>query len=301
MQNRLLLSLALCTSSLAVHCGGSASPPKTADTSGTSTTATSAPTASPTASPQEAAEAVQPCGTGDTTTHDLSATQPTQALTPCAGTGKADYSGMIQLVNVPGGVRIIIKAKDDEVNLLGADATTRDAVLVYPKGKGSQSVEVPLVKTADGYSGDKIILWNDLGAINDDGTKLDVAIFDNDKSSGKPSEEMHVAVAISAGMSCDKASKAFPQHEGAQQPDISQLQKPMHTKAFDAAIGSCNAPNSTSIKICAEVQAGKVVGASVKLSPNDNGIAVCMDRATRALSFPSFGEPAQVTWVSKGN
>ena len=310
MRTSLLVFVAVSTASLAalsfgfgLGCGGSAKPSKTTADSTTTTPATPpTDTGAPPPPPQEAAEAVVPCGTADTVkTHDLNGTTPTEALAPCAATGAKDYSGLIRIENVPGGVRIIVTAKDDEVTLLGPDLQSRDAVIVYPKGAGTQAVEVPLVKTATGYSGDKIILWSDLGSITDDGTKVDVAIFDHDKSSGKPAEQLHVSVAITAGMSCEKASKAFPQHEGAAQPDYAKLQAPMSTTSFDQSIGACNVPSSTGIKLCAEVQGGQVKGVTVNLSPNNNNLAVCIDRVTRALAFPSYGEPAQVKWVSKAS
>jgi hypothetical protein len=296
----LFLALAVVTTPLvAMSCGGGAAP-KTASNAGSSAAPQDEGTPAPSA---EASEATTACGSGDSTkVHDLNGTDATESLTPCAGSGKNDYSGLIRIENVPNGVRIIINAKDDEVTELGPDVRSRDAVLVFPKGPGStQSVEVPLVKTATGYTGDKIVLYSDLDQITDQGTKIDVAIFDHDKSSGKPAEELHVSVAVSAGMSCAGAEKAFPQHEGASQPDYSQLQAPMHTNAFDSAVGACNPPSSMSLNICALVQGGSAKGVTVKTSPTNNQVAVCLDRVTRGLHFPSFGEPGEVKWVSKGN
>ena len=63
--------------------------------------------------------------------------------------------GMVKVETIPEGVHIIIHATDDQVDLglLGSDVKTRDAVIVYPRGKkGEQkAIEVPLVKTANGY------------------------------------------------------------------------------------------------------------------------------------------------------
>jgi hypothetical protein len=311
MRNGMILSLPLVLAALA-SCGGGASqstPKTTADNTTPSTTSTSdtttdssSTTDTSNAQTQEAQAAVHPCGDKDTVQkHDTNATQKTQAFSPCAETGGHDYSGMIEFENVPNGIRVIIHAKDDEFTQLGPDVQSRDAVLVYPKGAGAASVEIPLVKTADGYSGDKIILWSDLGDTSDDGQKIDVAVFDHDKSSGKPAEELHTSVAISSGDSCARAATKYPQNPSAQQPDYDRLQATMQTKAWDQAVGACGVPNSTGINVCAAVKDGKVVGATIKLSPNDAGMAMCVDRATRALSFPSYGEPAQVKWISKAS
>ena len=45
-------------------------------------------------------------------------------------------------------MHITITATDDDVDngKLGSDVKTRDAVIVYPKGKGQKAIEVPLVK-----------------------------------------------------------------------------------------------------------------------------------------------------------
>jgi hypothetical protein len=316
MRNGIILSLPLVVASLA-SCGGGASqstPKTTADnntssstspsTSSTTTDGSSGPSDTSSTPSQEAAAAVHPCGDKDKVqNHDASSTEKTQAFSPCAETGGHDYSGMIEFENVPNGIRVIIHAKDDEFTALGPDVQSRDAVLVYPKGAGTQSVEIPLVKTADGYSGDKIILWSDLGDLSQDGggQKMDIAVFDHDKSSGKPAEELHTSVAINSGDSCAKAATKYPQNPNAQQPDYDKLQATMQTTSWDQAVGACGVPNSTGINVCAAVKDGKVVGATIKLSPANAGMANCIDHATRALSFPSYGEPAQVKWVSKAS
>ena len=128
----------------------------------------------------------------------------TEAFAPCAKTGARDYSALVRDRALDEGVHIIIDATDDDVTLLGPDVKERDAVIVYPKGKGQVGVEVPLMKTQTGYHGDKIVLWDDLGKLTDDGTKIDVAIYDHDKSSSA-TEEMHLALAVSTGKSCEKA------------------------------------------------------------------------------------------------
>jgi hypothetical protein len=175
---------------------------------------------------------------------------------------------------------------------LGSDVKNRDAVLVYPKGKGTQAVEVPLQKTLHGYMGEKVIPWVDLGKLTDEGTKIDVAIFDHDKA-GEASEELHVSLAVSTGKSCEKAQDENPQSVdlgakggGAQQRDFNEaeLGAPMKSDTF---FRSCGLDAKANADICVAVKQGKPLGVSVTVSPTNNKVAACIDRATRKLKFPS--------------
>jgi hypothetical protein len=259
--------------------------------------AASAPTNTSAAPTEEApteaeiAQAQKPCGvTDEVHAHDLASGKATEAFAPCSKTGARDYSALVKIETLDEGVHILIDATDDEVSLLGPDVTQRDAVLVYPKGKGKGSIaiEVPLVKTKTGYVGDKIVLWDDLGKLTDDGTKIDVAIYDHDKSS-QSTEEMHVSLAVSAGKSCEKAQDENMQtiNMGAHgaKADLSdaQLGAPMRDSGF---FSSCGLPDSANADICVAVKRGKPVGVSVALTPSNNRVAACIDRATRRLSFP---------------
>jgi hypothetical protein len=194
----------------------------------------------------------------------------------------------VKIETLDEGVHIFIDATDDEVSLLGPDAAQRDAVLVYPKGKGTVGVEVPLVKTRTGYRGDKVVLWDDLGKLTDEGTKIDVAIYDHDQSS-RSTEEMHVSLAVSAGKSCEKAQDENMQtitmgaHGAKADLSDDQLGAPMRSSAF---FSSCGLPDSANADICVAVKRGKPVGVSVALSPSNNRVATCIDRATRKLAFP---------------
>jgi hypothetical protein len=47
------------------------------------------------------------------------------------------------------------------------------------------------------------------------------------------------------------------------------------------------------------VKNGHAVGVSVKVKPANNAVAVCLDRLTRGLAFPAFGEPGEVKWRAK--
>src|SRR5262249_10477243 len=86
-----------------------------------------------------ATSASHPCGVEDKVhAHDLHSEGTTEALVPCSASGGHDYSGAIKIETIPEGVHIIIHATDDQVNMgmLGADVKTRDAVIVYPRGRG---------------------------------------------------------------------------------------------------------------------------------------------------------------------
>jgi hypothetical protein len=227
--------------------------------------------------------------------YDLHDEDGDRALVPCSKHtgGQSDYSGMVHIETIPEGVHITIHASDDEVTLgaLGADVKTRDAVIVYPKGPGSKAIEVPLMKTKDGYTGDKIVLWDDLGKINDEGTKIDVAIFDHDKSSGVEHEELHVALAVSTGKSCEKALDENVQtidmgKKGKADLTDAQLGAPLNANN-GALVTNCGLANDAHADICVAVKQGKAVGVSVRVDPSNNKVAACIDRSARRLSFPA--------------
>jgi hypothetical protein len=226
-------------------------------------------------------------------THDLNEAQSTEVLAPVSKNGAKDYSGVVKIETLPEGIHITINATDDDVDngVLGSDVKKRDAVIVYPKGKGSkEQIEVPLQKTPTGYVGDKIVLFDSLDKLNDEGTKIDVAIFDHDKGGGD-SEEMHLSVRISTGKSCEKAQDENPQTMdmrggGGATPDLTnaQLGAPMQSGQF---MGSCGLAASAHADICVAVKRGKPLGVSVLVTPRNNQVATCIDRATRRLHFPS--------------
>ncbi len=225
--------------------------------------------------------------------HDLSASAATEALAPCAKSGAGDFSGAIKIETIPEGVHITIRATDDQVNLgvLGSDVKVRDAVIVYPRGKGQKAVEVPLVKTKDGYVGDKIVLWDDLDKLNDEGTKFDIAIYDHDSSGGEASEEMHLSVAVSTGKSCEKA-----RDENGQTMDMRGGKQAAKADLTDAELGapmkdsgwfsSCGLADSAKADICVAVKRGTPLGVSVAVTPENKRVAACIDRSARKLHFP---------------
>jgi hypothetical protein len=244
------------------------------------------------------AKQVHPCGEADKThAYDLHDEDGDDALVPCSKSGGKDYSGAVHIETIPEGVHITINATDDEVDngVLGADVKTRDAVIVYPKGPGSKAIEVPLMKTKNGYTGDKIIYYEDLGKLTDEGTKIDVAIFDHDKSSQAQSEEMHLSVSISAGKSCEKAFEETPdemQMGKTQEKDLNadQLGAPIGS----GVVTSCGLPSSANTDICVTMKDGKALGASVAVTPANNKVAACIDKAVRRLKYPMSHRPNKI-------
>jgi hypothetical protein len=242
-------------------------------------------------SDSEVAQAQKPCGEADKVhTHDLNSEAATEALSPCSATGPRDYSALVKIQTIDDGVHIIIDATDDEVTILGPEVKERDAVIVYPKGKGSTAVEVPLMKTRTGYHGDKIVLWNDLGKLTDEGSKIDVAIYDHDRSSHS-TEELHMSLVVSTGPSCEKAKEENMEHAGVGAPRHSgkdltddQLGAPMRDAAF---FSRCGLADGSKADICVAIRRGRPVGVSVEVDPSNKRVASCIDRATRKLHFPS--------------
>ena len=279
-------------SALSLGCGGGAGKP--ADSA-----------ADHQATPEEAEAATHPCGDADKTqVHDLNSTGQTSALVPCGAQGKHDYSGLVKIETVENGVHITIDARDDEVDMLGPDVKSRDAVIVYPKaGDKKTSIEVPLVKTPTGYHGDKIVFWDDLDKINGDGTKLDIAIYDHDKSSGQDSEELHVSVSISTGKSCEKAQDENPDTvafnssggTGPAKKELTKEQIGAPLNHSNAAV-ACGLADSAHAHICALIKGGRALGVSVSVDPKSNKVAACMDRKARGLSYPADDRPNTLTF-----
>ena len=279
-------------SALAVlGCGGSNTKPPPLGSEGEERPATAA----------EAEAATHPCGDADKTqVHDLHSATETKSFVPCGGSGKHDYSGLIRIETVENGVHIIIDARDDEVELLGKDVRTRDAVIVFPRGKDPKyAVEVPLTKTKTGYHGDKIVFWDDLDKLSDEGTKIDIKVYDHDKKSGQPAEELHVSVTISAGKSCEKAQDENPQQvdmgkkDGRKDLTKEELGAPI---AKSNAAVACGLADTSHASICVVVKNGKPLGVSVGMDPKNNKVAACFDRCMRGLAFPSSDKPDVVTY-----
>jgi hypothetical protein len=233
----------------------------------------------------------QTCGEKDKVhVHDIHDEDGSEAFVPCSATGHNDYSGVIKIETLPEGIHIVINATDDEVKTgaLGSDVKNRDAVIVYPRGRDHKSVEVPLMHTTHGYAGDKIVPWEDLDKLNDEGTKIHVAIYDHDAKSGTH-EELSVQIAVSTGKSCEKAMDENPQTidmgKKNSKPDLTkeQLGAPMKSSAF---FQSCGLPDSANADVCVAVKQGKPLGVSVKVAPSNNKVAACIDKAARRLAFP---------------
>jgi hypothetical protein len=238
---------------------------------------------------------VHSCGAQDKVhAHELDAHAEgeTEAFVPCAGKGAKDYSGVVKVESTADGIHITIDATDDDVStgVLGSDVKNRDAVIVYPRGKGSKAVEVPLKHTEHGYHGEKTIPYDELDKLTDEGTKLDVAIFDHDSKGNEPAEEMHVQVAVSTGKSCEKAIDENPQNldmgkkGGKADLTDAQLGAPMKTSAF---FSHCGLKDNENAEICVAVKAGKALGVSVGVNPVNKRTAACIDRAARKLHFPA--------------
>jgi hypothetical protein len=247
----------------------------------------------------EIEQAKKPCGAADKVhAHDLSSGQATEAFAPCSQSGAHDYSALVKIETIDQGVHILIDATDDEVTLLGPDVKSRDAVIVYPRGKGSAAVEVPLMKTRTGYHGDKIVMWDDLGKLNDEGTQIDVAIFDHDKSA-RQTEELHVTVGVSTGKSCQRAQDENPDtvKMGAKSTsrDLTKDELGRPIASSNAAV-ACGLPDASRAKICVLVRRGKPLGVTVDVAPTNNRVAACIDRRMRRLAFPLSDRPDTVTY-----
>ena len=173
---------------------------------------------------------------------------------------------------------------------------TRDAVIVYPKGPGSKAVEVPLIKTKNGYMGDKVIIWDDLGKLTDEGTKIDVAIFDHDKSSGQDSEELHRIRRHQRRKELREGLRRDAGHDGDREgPGEGPLGRPAPGAPIGGSIvTACGLPSSANADICATLKDSKALGVTVAVTPPNNKVAACIDKTVRRLHYPMSHRPNKI-------
>ncbi len=108
----------------------------------------------------------------------------------------------------------------------------------------------------------------------------------------RPDREARVEVKMPRlphNASCQQARSAYVEswqlEDGAQRADLSEGQFSMvlgRSHYFDR----CGVPARYEVKICAAVQNGQVLGATVALSPRHPLLERCIDRNVRALDFP---------------
>ena len=96
--------------------------------------------------------------------------------------------------------------------------------------------------------------------------------------------------AVSTGKSCEKAIDENPQtvdfgkKGGKADLTDEQLGAPMRSSGF---FSGCGLSDSANADICVAVKKGRPLGVSVKVTPLNNRVAACIDRAARRLHFPS--------------
>lgn len=94
---------------------------------------------------------------------------------------------------------------------------------------------------------------------------------------------------LSGGMSCEAAQAAYVEEmkmgeKGRPDLTVGQLGAVLNTGSY---LNSCGVPSSMSVSICAAIQNGRAVGVTVTTNPRNPGIAGCVSRQIRGLSFPS--------------
>ena len=69
-------------------------------------------------------------------------------------------------------------------------------------------------------------------------------------------------------------------------PDLTdqQLSAPMRNASF---LGGCGAPDSMKVTVKVAIKMGRAIGVSVYTNPPNAGVASCVDRAVRGLSWPA--------------
>lgn len=249
--------------------------------------------ADPGTSPMAALPPAFACGQGARpATHLLGADGPSTIALPCAHDGAKDFAGELRVATTPEGVSLAIRADDDKVALDEPDASIdrRDTVLVFAGGRsGKPGVAMPLEPSGKGWSGHATIGWDALPTLTDEGTPIELSIFDADGPPFKTSsEELRASLRITAGKSCERA-----RDENVERAEIGkraerdlspeELGAPMRTTDF---FTDCQLADSDHATICVAVREGKPVGVSVTVTPENRRVAACIDRAARKLRFP---------------
>lgn len=136
--------------------------------------------------------------------------------------------------------------------------------------------------------------------LSDDPSALDLTV-DGGLSGGKHARGGrggHGGGGFPAGMSYEAALASNVQEVnmgGAQgAPDLSnaQLSAPMNNTAF---LNSCGVPDSMKVTVKVAVKNGRAVGVSVYPNPANPGVASCIDRHVRGLSWPSHPKMDSLT------
>jgi hypothetical protein len=94
---------------------------------------------------------------------------------------------------------------------------------------------------------------------------------------------------LAGGMSCEAAQAAYVEEIKMGQkvaPDITRAQYGAVLNS-GSYLNGCGVPSSMGVSVCAAVQNGRAVGVTVTTKPRNPGVAACISRKVRGLSFPS--------------
>jgi hypothetical protein len=94
---------------------------------------------------------------------------------------------------------------------------------------------------------------------------------------------------LAGGMSCETAQNAYVEEIKMGQRGQADITRSQYGAVLNggAYLNGCGAPSSMDISICAAVQNGRAVGVTVVTKPMNRGVASCISRKVRGLSFPA--------------
>ena len=116
-----------------------------------------------------------------------------------------------------------------------------------------------------------------------------VAVVKIRKAATKPAKTLVEMPDLPSDASCSAARSAYAEawslEDGSERPDLSRGQFGS-VLARGSYFDGCRVPARYEVSICAAVQNGQVLGATVRTSPRAPRLERCIDEEVRSLSFP---------------
>jgi eukaryotic-like serine/threonine-protein kinase len=94
---------------------------------------------------------------------------------------------------------------------------------------------------------------------------------------------------LAGGMSCEAAQAAYVEEMKMGQKMQADITRAQYGAVLNSGsyLNGCGLPSSTSVDVCVAVQNGRAVGVTIRTEPSNAGVASCISRKVRGLSFPS--------------
>lgn len=94
---------------------------------------------------------------------------------------------------------------------------------------------------------------------------------------------------LAGGMSCEAAQARYVEEIKMGQKGQADITRAQYGAVLNSGsyLNGCGVPSSMGVNVCVAVQNGRAVGVTVRTEPHNAGVAACISRRVRGLSFPS--------------